>query len=105
MMNFVLMLLVKAFMSFAGVTLTEDAEVYLVDYDAYETKYEEMDYNETINFERYFDKEEEVGIYINGVVYDNGDEFYLIDFDNNDFNFGIVVDGSYDVIAYTMSWY
>lgn len=105
MSNLILTIVLKVFMSFVGIQLVEDTEVYLVDAEMYETKYEDMGYEEIISVDRYLDKEEEVEFLLEGYVYDNGDEFYAIGFDNNEFAFAICVDGNYDVLYYAISWY
>lgn len=105
MKSLILTIVLRMFMAFVGTQLVEDTEVYLMDVEAYETKYDSMDYEDILNVDRYLDKEETIEFILEGYVYENGDEFYTMGIDNDDFEFVIVVDENYDVLYYTISWY
>ncbi len=104
MVKFILTMVIKMFMSFVGMTLVEDTEVYNVD-DAYVTKYEEMDYTEILNYEMYLDKEEEQNIDFIGVEYEDGTEMYGLVYDCNEFEFQIVTNNTGDILAYNILYY
>lgn len=91
-------------MSFVGMTLVEDTEVFNVD-EAFITKYEEMDFIEILDYQMYLDKEEEQSIDFVGVEYDDGTEMYGLVYDCDEFEFQIVCDSTGSILAYNMSYY
>ena len=104
MKNLILTIIVKMFMAFVAQTCVDDTTVILMNEDVYNS-YENMDYEEILSYEKYLDKAEEQELTLVGYEFDNGSEFYVLDYDCNDFEFGIAVDENYNLVAYGISWY
>lgn len=104
MKNLILVMVLKMWMAFVGATLTDDVEVYLVDEEAYEELYDEMDYQAFLDYEKYFDVDEESGFALEGIEYENGDVYYSLGFINDDFTFGAAFNDNYELVYYSISW-
>jgi len=104
MVKFILAMVVRMFASFAGITLVEDTEVYLVD-EAYIASFDEMTYQETINYEIVLDEEEDTVFDFMGVIYEDGSEYYAFLYDSNDFYLQVISDHTGKVVCYSIEHY
>ena len=104
MLKFMLIMLVKMFMSFVGLTLTEDVEVYNCDAEAFAAEHEDHEMDDP-TFEKVFELSDEEQFGLSGYECTCGEEYYMFAYDNEDYYFVMFSDHSGQILYYTIEYY
>ena len=104
MIKFILVAILKMFMGFVGITLTDDVEVYTIP-EAQVEVLQDMEYEVILDKELYYGKDEEYYINFVGMEADNGSEYYTLVYESDEFDFELVSDEKGNVLYYTITRY
>lgn len=104
MLKLMLVMVVKMFMGFVDVTLVDDTEVYLVS-EQEQQMLEDMNYETIMEKEVYFGEEDEYYFDFIGIEADNGQEYFTLYYESDEFDFGISTDANGKVLYYIITRY
>ena len=106
MVKFILITIIRMFASFVNYSMQEDIEVCCIS----ESEQEELescdDYETIIEWEKYFDEEEDEYLSFQSIELGNGDEYYIVGIEFwDEFDFCLITDDNYRMIYYAVDRY
>lgn len=104
MLKFVMIMMVRMFMSFVGITLVEDTEVFNCDEELMSATHEDHEMDDPI-FEKIVELSDEEQFALSGYECSCGEEFYMFAYENEYYDFAMFADHNGQVLYYIMDYY